>query len=274
MLEHVFINLNLCCIQWYKFCVCEREGFKRYSHTHLPCASWSWNVVYFMGSQLHIWCVCHNTFTYPCKLQSLLLQWFTYHVHIGGRMQEIRVDKVTHAQQNHKTKLTSQAYSSKSNAPHVRIFRKHRNRSLIWCKFGLDNTLRSCAMGAWMSPISDAWNWTRLLQRSHIPTGAVAVVSTAVWTLDHLKYTYREGLVVRMNTAWKVWCRNLPSGTALSLCDNRITPIIITHITGRCDVYVYKIRILALPPQLASSPGHSQILSRSCEAIPEYFSKL
>ena len=31
-----------------------------------------------------------------------------------------------------------------------------------------------------------------------------------------------------MNTAWNRWLRNLSSGTALSLYDNRITPIIIT----------------------------------------------
>ena len=41
-----------------------------------------------------------------------------------------------------------------------------------------------------------------------------------------------------MNTAWNRWCRNLPSGTALSLYDNRITPIIITDITGRRNVRI------------------------------------
>ena len=41
-----------------------------------------------------------------------------------------------------------------------------------------------------------------------------------------------------MNTAWNRWCRNLPSGTALSLYDNRITPIIITDITGRRNVSI------------------------------------
>ena len=25
-LEHVFIKFNLCCIQWYRFCVCRRKG--------------------------------------------------------------------------------------------------------------------------------------------------------------------------------------------------------------------------------------------------------
>ena len=41
-----------------------------------------------------------------------------------------------------------------------------------------------------------------------------------------------------MNTAWNRWCRNLPSGTALSLYDNRITTIIITDITGRRNVRI------------------------------------
>ena len=41
-----------------------------------------------------------------------------------------------------------------------------------------------------------------------------------------------------MNTAWNRWCRNLPSGTALSLYENRITPIIITDITGRRNVRI------------------------------------
>ena len=36
-----------------------------------PCASIS-KIVYFMGSQLHIWWGCHDTFTYRYKLQSLL----------------------------------------------------------------------------------------------------------------------------------------------------------------------------------------------------------
>ena len=39
-----------------------------------------------------------------------------------------------------------------------------------------------------------------------------------------------------MNTAWNRWCRNLPSSTALSLYENRITPIIITDITGKRNV--------------------------------------
>ena len=45
-------------------------------------------------------------------------------------------------------------------------------------------------LGAWISPISEASSWTRLLQRSHMKTVAVTAVSTALWTLDHLKYIY------------------------------------------------------------------------------------
>ena len=43
------------------------------------------------------------------------------------RVQEIRLDKATHAHQNHKTWLTSQAYSSKSNGdvtPSYKDFQK------------------------------------------------------------------------------------------------------------------------------------------------------
>ena len=60
-----------------------------------------------------------------------------------------------------------------------------------------------------------------------------------------------------MNTAGNRWCRNLPAGTALSLYDNRITPIIITDSLSLEDVmYVYKIRILALPPLAESYKSH------------------
>ena len=41
-----------------------------------------------------------------------------------------------------------------------------------------------------------------------------------------------------MNTAWNRWCRNLPSSRALSLYENRITPVIITDITGRRNVRI------------------------------------
>ena len=59
-----------------------------------------------------------------------------------------------------------------------------------------------------------------------------------MWTFHHLKYTRLEGQVVRTNTAWNRRCRSLLSGTALSLYDNRITPIIITDITGRRNVRI------------------------------------
>ena len=41
-----------------------------------------------------------------------------------------------------------------------------------------------------------------------------------------------------MNIAWNRCCRNLPSATALSLYDNRITQVIITDITGRRNVRI------------------------------------
>ena len=36
MLEHVFINLNLCCIQWYKFRVCRGKGSRDTVTQYLP----------------------------------------------------------------------------------------------------------------------------------------------------------------------------------------------------------------------------------------------
>ena len=45
-----------------------------------------------------------------------------------------------------------------------------------------------------------------------------------------------------MNTAWNRWCRNCTttaSGTAISSY-NRITPIIITDITGRCNARILR----------------------------------
>ena len=55
MLEHVFINLNLCCIQCLQVSFLYREGgFKRYSHTNLPVCTKIMKMVYFTGSQLHI----------------------------------------------------------------------------------------------------------------------------------------------------------------------------------------------------------------------------
>ena len=44
--------------------------------------------------------------------------------------------------------------------------------------------------------------------------------------------------IARSHTAWNRWCPNLHSDTALSLYDSRITPIIITDITGRCNVRI------------------------------------
>ena len=76
-------------------------------------------------------------------------------------------------------------------------------------------------------------------------TGAVTTISTAVWSLDHLKYTPLERLIVCMNTAWNRWCRN--QICRLAMYNNRISPIITMDITGRCNV-VYKIRIPTLPP--------------------------
>ena len=63
------INLNLCCNQLYKLHVCGGKG-SRDSHTNFPVCIWK--MVYFTSSQPHIWWGCHNTFTYPYKLQSLL----------------------------------------------------------------------------------------------------------------------------------------------------------------------------------------------------------
>ena len=71
MLEHVFIHLNLYCIQWYKFRVCRGKSSKDTVTQIYPCASKSWKMVYFTGSQLHIGWGCHHTFTYPHKFQSL-----------------------------------------------------------------------------------------------------------------------------------------------------------------------------------------------------------
>ena len=52
-----------------------REGFKRYSYTSLPMCTKIIKIVYFMGSQVHIWWGCHNTFTYQIKLQSHVHRW-------------------------------------------------------------------------------------------------------------------------------------------------------------------------------------------------------
>ena len=65
-----------------------------------------------------------------------------------------------------------------------------------------------------------------------------------------------------MNIAWNRWCRNLPSGTPLSLYDNRIIPIIITDITGRCNVRIqnpYTCTTSSARSALASFPGPTQL---------------
>ena len=126
------------------------------------------------------------------------IQRFKSHVHSYYRVQEIRLDKATQVHQNHKTWLTSQAYSSKSIngdvTPTCKDFQKAQKQIFNLVQSPVfDSTLRSCAMGAWISPISGSWSWSRLLQHSHIPTEAVTAVSTAVWSLDHPKYTYLEG---------------------------------------------------------------------------------
>ena len=38
ILEHIFINLNLCCIQWYKFRVCGGKGSRDTVTQIYPCA--------------------------------------------------------------------------------------------------------------------------------------------------------------------------------------------------------------------------------------------
>ena len=72
VLKHVFINLNLCCIQRYKFCVCRVKGSRDTVTQIFLCALKSWKMLYFTSSPLHIWWEFHNTFTYPYEIQSLL----------------------------------------------------------------------------------------------------------------------------------------------------------------------------------------------------------
>ena len=96
-----------------------------------------------------------------------------------------------------------------------------------------------------------------------------------------------------MNTAWNRWCRNLPSGTALTLYDNRITPIIITDITGRRNVriqnpytcttssgidmilsapiYFYKVPVRYMPNAASGRWGYGRDLCHCCEkGIPSF----
>ena len=169
---------------------------------------------------------------------------------IGHRVQEIWLHKVTHAHQNHKTCSTSWAYSSNlmgTSPHHVRIFRKYRNRSLTWCKSGLHSSLRSWVTGAWISPISEASSWTRLLQRSHMTTVAVTAVSTALWTLDHLKYTYRIAGNFRGNKFSRagIWSRK--SRKFLEIWLHKVTHAHQNHKT--CSIsWAYSSNLMGMSP--------------------------
>ena len=155
---------------------------------------------------------------------------------IDHRIQEVWSHKVTHVRQNHKTCLTSRAYSSKSDRDithHVRIFRKYRNRSLTWCKSGLDTTLCSWATGTWILPILEASSLTQFSQHSHMTMVAVNSSHDGCvdsWTPE-IYISWRIGLLHKHR-----WCQNLLSDTVLSLYDTALsvydrhtTPIIITQ---------------------------------------------
>ena len=103
MLEQVFINVNLSCIQWY-----QREGFKRYSQTHQNYEKWFISRVHSSISDGDVTCC---------------IQQFESHVHRWQGSSD----------------MIGQRYHT---------HQKHRNRSLIWCKLGLDSALHSYAMGA------------------------------------------------------------------------------------------------------------------------------
>ena len=138
--KHVFINLNPCCVQWYKFHVHRGKG-PGDTVTHicpLICTKimkhgWIHGLTdpYLMGMTQH--------FYIPLQTSILAVSNSTSPMSIGHRVQETWLHKGTRARQNHKTWLTSWAYSSNH---HARIFRKYRNRSLTWCKSSLDSTLR------------------------------------------------------------------------------------------------------------------------------------
>ena len=49
MLEHVFINFNLCCIQWCKFRVCRGKGSGDTIGQSYPCTPKPQNMVNFTG---------------------------------------------------------------------------------------------------------------------------------------------------------------------------------------------------------------------------------
>ena len=68
-LEHVFIKLILCSIQWYKFCVCRRKGSRDRVTQNYRCAPKSLKKF----SRAHSFLSDGDlTFTYPYELQSLL----------------------------------------------------------------------------------------------------------------------------------------------------------------------------------------------------------
>ena len=67
-----------------------------------------------------------------------------------------------------------------------------------------------------------------------------------------------------MNTAWNRWCWNLPSGTALSLYGNRITPIIITDITERRNVRIQNLYTCTTPSGFCTCTSGWKIARYGC----------
>ena len=112
ILEHVFINLNLCCIQWYTFRVCGGKGsrdtvhkFTRVYQNHKNGLFHRLTAPHLMGMSQYFYTALQTSIFAASKGSSLMSM---------GGVQEIRLDKVTHVHQNHKTWLTSSADSSKS----------------------------------------------------------------------------------------------------------------------------------------------------------------
>ena len=103
----------------------------------------------------------------------------------------------------------------------VRIFENYKNKSLIRCKSGLDSTLRSCAMDAWISSILVTYR----------RNGLDGCVDT--WTPE-------------IHTPWRIGRSQMVLCTALLLYDNCITPVIITDITGRRNVRIQNKAIIYL----------------------------
>ena len=91
------------------------KGFRRYSHTNLPICTkimkhgriHGLTAPYLMGMSQYFY----------IHLQTSILAASngTSPMSIDHRVQEISLHKITHARQNHKTWLTSWAYSSKSD---------------------------------------------------------------------------------------------------------------------------------------------------------------